>query len=236
MDINSIVDAVTQEVMKRLNCEENSCINSTPKVLILEKQNNACFKTIEEKLNFIGYEVDSIESKSDISKYDKIIITSLNNRELANIALGVECGKKEQIVLEALLHGKKVFLIEEGISYRKYAGISNKILFKLYEDYEKKLLEYGIFILNKRNFIEGFNKGKGNVEQKNNISEAEQKDVIPKNKNILELGNKKLLTEADIKKACEDGYNEINISKKTIITSLAVDCIRINGVKINKIS
>lgn len=230
MEINSIVDAVTKEVMRRLGSEKDAFINPIAKVLVLEKHDNENYKTIEQKLNFIGYKVGSIEDKKDIKDYERIVITSLDNRELVNIAMGIGCDEKEQIVLESLLSGKKVFLVEEGLSYRRYKETSNKALFKLYEDYEKRLKDFGIFILKKENFIEGFNEGagKGNkpvLEEENNN----------KNKSVLELKNKKLLTESDIKEACEGGYDEINVSKKAIITSLAIDYLKMNGVKINKI-
>ncbi|HBM75882.1 MAG TPA: hypothetical protein DD429_10065 [Clostridiaceae bacterium] len=230
MEIDSIVDAVTKEVMKKLGSKEDASMDPIAKVLVLEKHDSENYKTIERKLNFIGYKVGSIEDKKDIEEYDRIVITSLDNRELVNIAMGIGCDEKEQIVLESLLSGRKVFLIEQGLSYRKYKETSNKVLFKLYEDYEKRLKNFGIFIFKKENFIEGFN-GCAPKESKP-VSKEEDNN---KNKSVLELKNKKLLTESNIKEACEGGYDEINIPKKAIITSLAIDCSKINGIKINKI-
>ena len=234
MESNSIIDAVTKEVMKRLGYEEDTSIKPIAKVLVLERYDSEDYKTIEQKLNFIGYQAGSIEDKKAMSEYEGIIVTSLCCKELANISIGVGCDEKEKMVLQSLLSGRKVFLIEEGLSYKKYEGTASKGLYKLYENYEQRLKDFGVVVLGKGNLIEGINEalGKGNMPAAKEETKEENKN---EDKKVLELKDKKLLTESDIKEACENGYDEINVSKRTIITSLAIDCSKISGVKINNI-
>lgn len=234
MESNSIVDAVTREVMKRLGYEEDASAKPIAKVLVLERHDSEYYKTLEQKLNFIGYQAGSIEDKKAVKGYEGIVVTSLCCKELANISIGVGCDEKEQMVLQSLLSGRKVFLIEEGLSYKKYEETASKVLYKLYENYEQRLKDFGVVILRKENLIEGINEAlrKGNVPAAKEETKEENKK---KDRKILELKNKKLLTESDIKEASENGYDEINVSKKAIITSLAIDCSKISGVKINNI-
>ncbi|RMD02092.1 hypothetical protein D9O40_07335 [Clostridium autoethanogenum] len=239
MDINAIVDMVTREIMKRLKDENGYPQKSLKRILVLDKSSDESFKIIEQKLNFLGYEIDYMKDKKDTLTYEKIIITSLSNKEIVNMAMGLESGIKEQTVLEALLLGKKVFLLDDGIAYRKYAATSNKALYKLYEEYEKKLCEYGVRIVDRENFVNEFSEPKQNNRDEENIKNSaidhKNEGLEKKNKNILEFTGKKLITESEIRKACEKGYIEISVPKKAIITSLAVDYIKINGLKVNRI-
>ncbi|AZV58028.1 hypothetical protein [Clostridium sp. AWRP] len=237
MDINAIVDMVTREIMKRLKDENGYPQKSLKRILVLDKSSDESFKIIEQKLNFLGYEIDYMKDKKDTLTYEKIIITSLSNKEIVNMAIGLESGIKEQTVLEALLLGKEVFLLDDGIEYRKYAATSNKVLYKLYEEYEKKLCEYGIRVVDRENFVNEFSESKQNNRDEENIknNEIDRKNEGVEKKNALEFTGKKLITESEIRKACEKGYVEISVPKKTIITSLAVDYIKINGLKVNRI-
>ncbi|HAT4807034.1 TPA: ethanolamine utilization protein, partial [Clostridioides difficile] len=51
----------------------------------------------------------------------------------------------------------------------------------------------------------------------------------------LDLRNKKLISEADLRKPTINGVKNILVNKKSIITPLAVDFMRIHHLKLKKL-
>ena len=52
---------------------------------------------------------------------------------------------------------------------------------------------------------------------------------------VVEINNKRLITESDLRKLYMNGIKEVNLIKKAILTPLAQDFIRIKRLKINRV-
>lgn len=244
MDLEKLVDMITKEVMRKIKESmesENSKINS-PRILIVESSQSDIYSNLVNKLDSIKYLIHSKEDmNSDLNSYDNIIIGSIDNRELANLALGVQCSEKEKIIIDSILLGKDIFLVEEGIEYRKYKDKSNKVFYSLYRDYENKLINYGIKLV-KEDMI-----GKIHSDKKINSMESiesigvtvtENKEsniitnVIIDETEIYDFTKKRLITEVELRKAFNKGMKGIKLSSRTILTPLVKDFIRMNNIKI----
>lgn len=77
-----------------------------------------------------------------------VLITSMNNTMLSNLALGIGYTIEEKVLLEALLQGKQIYVLEGEIQYHKYKNTASKNLYNMYMEYEKKIQQYGIQTIN----------------------------------------------------------------------------------------
>ena len=51
-----------------------------------------------------------------------------------------------------------------------------------------------------------------------------------------DLSDKKLLTEMDVKAACKEGCSEVLVAVRALITPLALDHLRLIGVRVTRVS
>lgn len=118
----SLADEVYKELLKRLSIKT---------ALVIGK----------EKTEFENgfFTVEAVEN----AEYDSVIIRNLENSMLVNLALGRAGNLNERLVLKAFYEGKKVYISKSGIAYRKMYPKVRRRLFKLYEEYEKQILDYG---------------------------------------------------------------------------------------------
>ena len=90
---------------------------------------------------------------SECKDCDILLISKLCIKGLSNIAQGTCTTKAENFALEMLLKGKKVYILEDGIEYRKYKNTAPKVLYNKYIKFEEELLAYGIEVIDDLNRI-----------------------------------------------------------------------------------
>ncbi|GAA0182819.1 TIGR02536 family ethanolamine utilization protein [Clostridium sediminicola] len=247
MDLEKLVDMITKEVMRKIkeSMESENSIVNRPSILIVESSQSDIYSNLVSKIDSNKYLIHSKEDmNSNLDSYDNIIIGSINNRELANLALGVQFGEKEKIIIDSILLGKDIFLVEEGIEYRKYKDKANKIFYSLYREYENKLINYGIKLV-KEDIISKISSDKkiNNIERIESIGftaienkeDNTKSNVINDEMQIFDFSKKRLITEAELRKAFNKGMEGVKLSSKTILTPLVKDFIRMNNIKIIQI-
>lgn len=152
--------------------------------------------------------------------FDLLFVAELSNGQLASAALGVPYGAEARPIIEALCAGRPLFIMEEGILFRKNRCASQE-LGKLYEEYLRRLWSFGAkpvsgakfpcFDYSEEAYAGGRHSG---------ASPADKAAVTSR-----------VLTEREVKELAKDG-SAITISQKTIITPLARDFIIHEGIKI----
>ena len=237
MDMEKLVNAITEEVMIRVKELQNQVNIDLQRILVAASSESEMYKSILNQLGTIPRKIDSLDNlNQDLDCYEDIILCGLDNRELANLALGVECGQKEHIAIKGILKGKRIFLIEEGIEYRQYHNTSNKVFFSIYMEYERKLISYGITLVRKENILKALN-------NKNDCSELQcgcvlelQNKLIDSEEEttVFDFTDKKLISEADLKKIFKSGIKSIKIRKRTVLTPLAKDFIRTKHINVSR--
>ena len=201
MDEQRMVDYITQEVMKRLKNPVSMAQFSNEKVLII----GAPYPP------FHSYYTGACPSD-----WSAILITRLEPSEMAGLALGIAADEQHRFVLEALLQGKSVYILEDALIYRKFKQTSYKALYQQYLTYEKQLTHFGLQIISDWNhrFEE---QPKGNDQ------------ILPPIKPV----GKNVLTGAMVEQMVHDGIRFIDIPGQTIITPQAKDMIKEYGMVIN---
>lgn len=226
MDFEKLVDMITKEVAKRISDLNNKEeINNKEKVVILA---TTPYKDIEEKLNH-KYSIQYFSE--DLRDCDKIIIPRTCIKLLSNLANGICSEESHKFLSIMLLKGKKVYMLEDGIEYKKYKGRAPEALWNMYRGFEEKIKTFGINIISSLDEIEG----KSNNESLNKIEEKTSNLDNEKSTEDFLFKGKKLITESDLRKMYMKGTKEVVISKKSLVTPLAVDFVRIHQLKLKRV-
>lgn len=193
MEKDALIEIITKRVVDELLKKENCYSNINAKKLL--------------KIDFLGddeYLKNNLKEHVDINIIENIEVPYINEQKqseektlvVSNLCLTnllyVSQGKKNFIV-EYLLNGGNVYLIEEGLEYKKYTSPKN--LLKLYDEYTNKIKSFGVKII-KRDEITNILKNKENVHIKGVITESKLRELNIKNKRIVLKNNSQITSLA----------------------------------------
>jgi ethanolamine utilization protein len=139
------------------------------------------------------------------------------------LAFGCTDNAYTKIAAEALLKGKQVYALREGIELLKYN--SNGSYFKSLKENLKKLQDCGVVIIAEADLDNIIN---GSKEAKSTASEYAGAGTCVEVK-------KKVITEIDVRRAHLGGANEVLILPKAILTSLADEYATRRGITVTRI-
>lgn len=155
--------------------------------------------------------------KNEIKKYfeidessSKLLVVNLEIDELVTLSQGSYINLKTQKIIEGILQGYEVYLVEEGIKWREYRLGPSKLIEK-YLSCEEELKRYNVKILKKINCLEEL-----------------------KGEDKKEFFTKKLFTLRDAKEIHQKNKNAIVIDEKIFITESALDYIKENNINLIK--
>ena len=135
MDLEALVKAITAEVFKQVNGEE------TPSVLIIGDR--TCKKCqAAEKLLGKNVAVLYPDENPGAGESLRRIVPYLSIRHMAEMAAGKAEGPLMEIVLQALLAGQPVEVME--FEYRRHADTAPEGLMRLFEGQEEALASFGL--------------------------------------------------------------------------------------------
>lgn len=226
MDYEKLIEFLVDEIYKKIHDEDNkSNYLEKKKSIVVIGENDVDF--YKEALK----EFDINPLTSECKDCDILLISKLCIKGLSNISQGTCTTKAENFALEMLLKGKKVYILEDGIEYRKYKNTAPKVLYNKYIKFEEELLAYGIEIINDLNELSIESR-----DQKVSFNGIkEEKDLEPSitaDELTINLSNKKLVSESDLRKPHINGVKTLIIDKKAMLTPLAKDYIRINNLNV----
>ena len=224
MDIENLIEKMVREVLAELEKA-----NISRKILFLEedkKESKIQFKNLIHNWE----DIEFLESITDISSYECILVKELSIDEFLSISEGKQINDKTRILRDSFLKNKKVIMVSEGLEHRKFSEGSNKNFYKLFTDKEKCLESFGVEFVHSSDLdkklksiveVKSYNKEEVNMDQTEEITNFCRVDEKLITRPILE--NIILRTKA----------KEIKISNDTIITSLAEDYIREKDLQVS---
>lgn len=214
MEYENLVEEILCELEKRLN-KKSDFLQMKKKLVTIGAFDEKSLTPLTTMFTIQSFE----QQQKD---FDCIVILSLSVEMMSNVALG--CGGKngESFILEALLNGKNVYLLESGLVYKKYKKTAFKAIYNLYKEYESKLMQYGIKkiadvtdVLNEK------------VEHYEQYESSEQLKI--------DFTGKKLLLETELIKNHVKELCCVHVDKNCIITPLAGDYIKNHHLTIKRI-
>ena len=144
-DLEYIVGLVTQQVMAAMDqgsSAQDPQYEGMSKILVVGPEN----VTLPEDLcqDSVAFGLADFCAHKNILRYDRVIITSLNTTQLADIAMARVSDDVTDAVITALLNGIDTYMLESALSFRKMAGKGSTALYNLLESYARTLQVFGI--------------------------------------------------------------------------------------------
>lgn len=160
----------------------------------------------EEKALKAAYQIVPF---SEAESCDIYVLAQLPIKLMADLVLGIPSEPQAACILRALLEGKRVYLLESGLEYRRYKETAYKTLYHLYQEYEAAVKRYGIEL----------------ISYTSEIAKENRIQSIPEAEDFVDLSSLRLLRESDLIKVRGTGSITVLLGQNTIITPLARDYI-----------
>lgn len=220
MNFDNIVDLIVEEVYKKISESPKKSGTNKLAVIIGENRNSSLFNILDNTYSIVQY-------NENIKDCDVVIIPFLCIKGIANLANLTTTTKSEYFIIKMLMSGKKVYVLEDGLQYRKYKNTAPKALYNKYLEFEDKLINFGVEIIQSLNI-------ESKLLNSSSLEKVPLLSNINEDKKSGEIRHKKLISEADIRKIYMSGSRVIFVDKGSIITPLANDFVRINNIDIIK--
>jgi len=208
MDTQKLIEVLAREVLKEIakreneNLSENNEIISKKSIIVAFLGNDEVLKDeLKKETSFVeNVKLDSTwEAIGQCENKKILVVSTLGINELIELSQG-----RKSIITEFLFNDGKVVIVEEGLEYKKYTKPA--ALINLYDEYVKKVQEFGIKVV-KRTEVKNIFNSKEKVYLKGLITERRLRDSGLRNQMIVVDGKGK-------------------------ITSLAMDYIKENSIEL----
>lgn len=225
MDYDKLIEFIVDEIYKKLENQGVKENNDLPKCVLMWERDEEKYKFLNDKFKVLNF-------NKDIKDCDVLVISRLCLRGLCNLAMGNSVSDEERFILKMIMSGKKVYVMEDGLEYKRYKQTAPKTLYNKYLNFEKEIKSYGVEIINNPKSI--LNETKVIYKEEYVKENKEMNVAVNLNENTLDLRSKKLISESDLRKPQINGIDKILLGKRSIITPLANDFIRIHNLKLDK--
>ncbi|NWO19190.1 ethanolamine utilization protein [Leptotrichia sp. oral taxon 223] len=208
MDTQKLIEVLAREVLKEIakreneNLSENNEIISKKSIIVAFLGNDEILKDeLKKETSFVeNVKLDSTwEAIGQCENKKILVVSTLGINELIELSQG-----RKSIITEFLFNDGKIVIVEEGLEYKKYTKPA--ALINLYDEYVKKVQEFGIKVV-KRTEVKNIFNAKEKVYLKGLITERRLRDSGLRNQMIVVDGKGK-------------------------ITSLAMDYIKENSIEL----
>ncbi|MCC5912235.1 MAG: hypothetical protein JJT76_17610 [Clostridiaceae bacterium] len=224
MEIEALVEKITQEVMKQLKDRQVKSKSSYSKQALV-----FCSEASIDKGNIL-YQLEEKEigccfndkyCTEEIESVDYVIIPTLSVASLAFIANGIEGDESSKVVIRSKLYGKEVLVLDGGIEYKTFKQTSEPALYELYEAYQGKLQDFGVKVGSLEEMLQ-FQRRQ--IQPPEAFAKKENKEGT-----YIEA---RLITENTLKQIeCKEN-SSVYIKTKAIVTPMAKDYIRKKKIQI----
>lgn len=257
MNVSSVsgetIDQLVDQVMEELKCRWEKKRKTAPgslrssfKLLLLGNFSKKEQEALKESYEIVG---------KGAEEWELLLAAGLSVETMAYVAHGIAATPEAACILLGLLSGKQVFVLEQGLEYRKYKETAAKTIYLLYQNQERELHQMGIrFLQHSMDLLDlekgllreqntGMNfPGKQKPEElpgpghRQNRSEPEACPGHWRNPEETEadLRHCMLLQESELIRARGMGYRTILLNQKAKITPLALDYLKNHGLTIRR--
>ena len=229
VDQELLIEKVTQELMRRLEAQEASRASGAessgpgkgkPWLAAGPGRLSCQWPELEYWDNFD-------KGLPRYSNYEGVVIPSLPSNQLVLASLGMQYGMESNLIVGALLVGVPVYASERGLDWLD-ALEPGSPLRQHYEECRRKLESFGV----------SFFSEEPAAATALGASLGPEKESMEKESAVaaVDLSDKKLLTEMDVKAACKEGCSEVLVAVRALITPLALDHLRLIGARVTRVS
>lgn len=145
MELEAIVSQVTQQVLAALHQNVPAGApgeEGLRKVLVVGGETAQVPQELRQ--DAVLYDLEDYRTNQNILRYDQIVIAKLNITQLSDIAHGRIGDEVSCAVLHGLLNGVETVMLEDALSFRKFAGKGSTALYHLLESFAQTLQVFGV--------------------------------------------------------------------------------------------
>ena len=153
MDKERLIEIVTAEVLRLLESGEKApekvpeCAPDAPRALLIGRREKLPVR-IQTKYSLCDIELYKDQSVPvPVEKFEAVFITGLSLTEFSDIAAGRECGRIAKTVIDAIMSGKKIYLMETAFFWRKKKAVIAPGFYQLLEGHVRTLKNFGIEVM-----------------------------------------------------------------------------------------
>jgi ethanolamine utilization protein len=233
---DKVVSFITKELLKRLGQDFFSSdpgeAEKVPLVIIggSSSLGAAALSAAENRYSITAQET----LEPDFADNVLILVTKLSIQALVRVAEGDPgCTPEGHGLLWAILRGKKAFVLEEGIEWRRFSTQMPRALHEKYAACEQKLASYGVKIIREADI--------GAVLSTGSSGKAALSAPLPPVQGASSIsvnpGTKRVITELELSQLCPVSKGKgqtLLVGSADIITPLARDYITAMSITVSK--
>lgn len=145
MELETIVSQVTQQVLAALQQDTPAGASGAEglrKVLLIGGK--AAQLPQEQGRDAVFYDLEDYRTHQNILRYDRILIAKLNITQLSDVANGRIGDEVSCAIVHGLLSGVETVMLEDALSFRRFAGKGSTALYHLLESFAQTLQVFGV--------------------------------------------------------------------------------------------
>lgn len=238
MDQQALIEEIVARVTAKLSAidvsqDETKTIDDRPGLLILtQNHSDACHRFYESGPLGKRYRIGCALLENydiDLDAYDTVILFDLSNEALSKLASGIFDSPYTKLAGQAILTGKRIYIAAEQIELYHYEKTAPKTYYTMMQQKLAFLCEAGLMICRMsdlENCILGTRGGSA-------IDSAQpHSDPLAENHRAEYRLDKRVITERDVAHACTEKASYVYIPAKSIVTDLAKDYARSQGISL----
>lgn len=199
------------------------------KLLVLAKSEQSF--TEAKQLNQY-YDLDCVaihnQLSCDLSHYEAVILRELDNACLSKLAVGMADEPYVKIAAEAILSGKTIYVLAEGIEFCRYKKTAPAEYYKVFETHLDMLKKSGVTVCANAELVS--NLLQGGKKSGTHLNESGFSEVPEETKCI----SKKVITEKDLMELKREHHSLLQVEKRCIITDLAKEFAQKHNIFIHQ--
>ena len=186
----------------------------------------------------VTYLKDSAQASA--ADFNHIVVADLPNKLLGEMVMGLERGGEGCVIVESLLLGKTVYVLEEGIAYRRFRDTAKPAFYKLFQDKEQTLVSYGMEVVPQGQLASVLAGTECQACQAAPVAQPVQPAPLPTAKpKVVNTESytvdKRVISESDLRQGVDKGFTRFIIKAKALLTPLAGDYIRVKSLEVDRV-
>lgn len=239
MEITKLIGEIVRRVELAIIKHETA---KTPKrkVLIISKNlNQSCPDLINNQKLIESCDVDSVDNNTqqvNLEGYAKVLICDLDNDSLSKLTSGIFDNPYLKLIGSCIMQGKDIAIVEDDIEFLQYRDTAPAAFLAMFNHKLDTLREWGLEVRTLDDLTVSLC---GHDEPDDPVKAARPADFVSAQTASEHVSGsvvtKKALTEADVINANFRHQSEILVSETTIVTEVAEDYARKNGITIRHV-
>ena len=223
-ELELIVDQVTRQVLAGLHKETgiiSAAQEGMKRILVVGQIQEPVPETLTR--DAVLFDLEDYRENKNILRYDQLLITHLSITQLSDIAQARISDDVTCAVLNALLNGIETLILDNALSFHRFAGKGSTALYQMLEGYAQTLQVFGVKPVGQKEKV------------RQELPPAKpprfQAPVITAPRGSAKPSRARLITETEAAELLAEG-GDIHLPAGALVTPLAKDLFDQSGLRV----